>query len=145
MQTVFMTRGEFWSTLRFIMEMQAKYLPMKYHGVDYQLQLSMRPIMLWEAAYPEEHHDIVCNTIFPASPYEVQNKIIKKVADVVYGPEWKYGHLRKFVWPIRKALRLDEVKYKIGGQVLAVKADGVERIALGQKTDMRYADGTEGV
>ena len=71
-----MTRGVKHGVDQFITQLQGKYLPFKWRmnkegKLDHKgemienghTQLQVRPIQLWEIVFPEEHKDIVLNTI----------------------------------------------------------------------------------
>lgn len=52
----------------FIQQLSSQYLPFKYidkegKEQDNVLQFSVRPVQLWEFAFPETHRDAVINTI----------------------------------------------------------------------------------
>lgn len=67
-QVYFITRG-LWSSIdKWITHLKGKWFPWKYNGQDGILEGMLRPIQLWEFAYPKEYRDIVLNTIFDGQP-----------------------------------------------------------------------------
>lgn len=85
--------------------MQNKFIPFTHNNQPCMLQLSMRPIQLYEVVYPEAAHDAVM-------------KIIQPNADVDYTHDPKNGSKNKkfpnrvrfgLKW-LRKLLGLDETK-----------------------------------
>lgn len=67
------TRGQKNYVDQMITELQGKYLPYNSKGKDaagnviekqLMLQLAVRPIQLWEFAFPEECYDVVANTLW---------------------------------------------------------------------------------
>ena len=64
MQVYFLTRGHKTWVDQWITELQGKYLPFNYNGEKGMLQVIVRPIQLWEVAFPAEHRDVMLQTIF---------------------------------------------------------------------------------
>lgn len=64
MQVFFITRGHKTWVDQWITELQGKYLPFDYNGQKGMLQVIVRPIQLWEVGFPQEHRDLMLNTIF---------------------------------------------------------------------------------
>ena len=129
-----MTRGIKHDVDRFINELSAKYLPFKYQSTtdkklkDYMLQVSVRPVQLWEIAVPKEHQDIMLRTLFKTQP-------IRK----------EYGWMKKYIWAFRKALGLKPIPKYPAGEVLPVFDANVDKIAIGIKDDYYFANGVEGI
>ena len=60
-----MTRGIKHEIERFINDLQAQYYPYKAGKEKYFVQLAVRPIQLWELAFPKDALFNVMNTVFP--------------------------------------------------------------------------------
>lgn len=72
-----MTRGIKHEVDRLINDLQAQYFPYKIpkgeKAGDYYVQLSVRPVQLWELAMPENHLQTVMHTL-----WDGQNKVLDK-------------------------------------------------------------------
>ncbi len=132
MHIYMMTRGIKHAVDRFINELSAKYLPYKYKTKKMKkfeeglLQVAVRPIQLWEICFPEEHQEIMMNTLFESQEGKTQHK--------------KHN---KFVYALRKILGIEKPpKYKYQKKSLPVYREGVEKVCIGVKKD-RYQNGVE--
>jgi len=125
-----LTRGIKHDVDRFIRELAAKYLPFKFKTKAEKketkklVQVAVRPIQLWEVVFPEEHQDLMLNTLFR-------------------GAKGKTQHKRHFKWVnvIRKILgvsKIPDYDDKTAG-MLPVYDANVERVGIGIKQD-RYQD-----
>jgi len=67
-------RGIKHDTDRFINELSAKYLPLKFKDketgavMEKLVQVAVRPYHIFEVVFPKEHLDAMCNTLFAGSP-----------------------------------------------------------------------------
>lgn len=121
-QVYFMTRGHKTWIDQWITELQGKYLPYEYNGQKGMLQIILRPIQLWEVAFPEEHRDIVYNSIF--------NK------DLNFGlhqSDWKGKIALSF---LRKSLNAKKIKkWDITKQWMPLTRQGMSVIGIGERQD----------
>ena len=123
------TRGIKHKVDKFINELSAKYLPYtmaksSVEGKDQKglVQTAVRPIQLWEVVFPEEHLEIMQNTLFREWGAKPQHK--------------RHG---KFITMIRKVLgvkKLPPYEYD-AAKVLPVDDAGVERTGIGYKEDYK--------
>lgn len=133
MHIYLMTRGIWHDVERFVRELSAKYLP--YKGLrkgsmkveDFALQVAVRPIQLWEIVFPEEHKEVMLNSLFGEGK----------------GVTLQKKH-RKFVSIIRKILGVDKIPdYKYDNtKLLPFYRDNIEMIGIGIKKDY-WKDGVE--
>ena len=114
-----------------ITQLQGKYLPMKFRYPDKKepedvvLQLAVRPIQLWELAFPEEHLDLMCKTMFTNAGMKAK-------------PQHKWQE--KFVWAMRKALHLKPIPdFETGSGMPLGGIKDVEVVGVGIKDDY-YVD-----
>ncbi len=63
MHLYLLTRGKSNFVRRFREDVEAFFLPYKKDGVDMNLQMVMRPVQLWELAFPETSKDDVLSMI----------------------------------------------------------------------------------
>jgi len=70
------TRGIKHDVDRFINDLQAQYMPWKRHDAEWKLQLSVRPIQLWELVVPEDTMPILINTFWPDGAHTKMRKEI---------------------------------------------------------------------
>jgi len=135
MHLYIITRGIKHEVDKFITQLQGKYLPFEVKkgaaGLKkgkYMIQTSVRPIQLWEIAYPKEHNDLMCASLLNKD----KGKPLQK---------WQ----EKFVWGIRKALKLKKIpKYKTD-EIFPISRDHMEIVGLGVKEDYSFEDGTEAI
>lgn len=75
MHLFILTRGIKHEVDRLINDLQAQYFPFKYNGQEINLQLSVRPIQLWELIMPEDQLPIVQNTLWQNEPVDFVKNI----------------------------------------------------------------------
>ena len=101
MHVVFATRGPRHLVRDFIEQLSSTYLGMfwrhKKKDKPSKKFIRMRccPVQLWDLSFPEEHKDVVCNTLFGGNTGESMNPKMKK-----------------FLWGLRKGLGVKKVEYK---------------------------------
>src|SRR3990167_1611760 len=130
MHIYMMCRGIKHDMDRFIRELSSQYVKFKARMKgdtdlkDYMLQISVRPIQLYEVVFPEEHKDAMLNSLFGAP-----------------GIEKGSGHSQhkrhaKWIWAIRKMLGVEPIPktWKTDSK-LCFYGDNVEKIAIGMKED----------
>jgi hypothetical protein len=128
---------------QFITELQGKYLPFKWREKktdkfqDSHVQLSVRPIQLWEIGFPKEHYDLIANTIIGPEYHGPAGNDGKQPAE----HKW----FNKFIWAFRKALHLDPVPPYKKDLVLPNRKEHVAVIPLGTKQDYVMENGVEGL
>lgn len=100
----------------------AQYLPYKYDAnkPKGEVQLSLRPIQLYEVVFPEEHYDKVLSAL---QPYDERAGALARV--------------------LRKILRLAPVKKGIPASQFKRRHPWVSIIGVGAKKDKRDKDGIE--
>lgn len=118
------TRGVKWNVDLFINELSGKYLPFKWRFPntkeikDCAFKLGVRPIQLWEFAFPESSKDQVLATILGDNKGKCQHSKHQKLA-----------------WALQKALRVDGVPdYKIDQKFPCFK-EAIEVVGIGIKDD----------
>ena len=123
MHLYIMTRGIKHAVDKFINELSAKYLPIKWKGNDSMVQVSVRPVQLWEIVYPKQHHDVMMNTLWTGG--------ITNNGFAEHQKKWK-----KFIYPLRKLLGAKKInpKFETTNQMF-VDGNGVQKIAIGIKDD----------
>lgn len=123
MHLYIITRGIKNHVDQMITELQGKYFPFKYPDKEGNLQpcmvqMAVRPIQIWELAFPEDQKDVMLNTLLVGSKDGVQHK--------------KHN---KFVWAIRKMLGVEKIpEYKKDLMMPLYRAD-VEVNGVGIKQD----------
>tara|TARA_Y100000310_G_C20503544_1_gene725240 strand:- start:262 stop:672 length:411 start_codon:yes stop_codon:yes gene_type:complete len=134
------TRGIKHDVDRFITELQGKYLPFqaafkKDGHVDEKgklkpqmLQLSVRPIQLWEVVFPEPCRDAVLNTLFKNGKGKTQ-----------------HSKHQKYLWTLRKALGCEPIPYYEKNKIIPVYDKNIERVGIGIKKDKYYENGMEAI
>lgn len=139
MHAYFILRGHDYDVKRFINDLSGKYLPFKWDFgdgkvQDAQLQLAVRPIQFYEVAFPEEHKDLVLNTIFGNDPLNegAQNKGL-----------WKW--LNFMANGLRKILGLEPIGEYKKDNVLPVWRSNLSTIPIGLKKDYTLPNGSEGI
>ena len=130
----------------FIMQLQGKYLPIQWRAKkedpmqNSYVQLSVRPVQLWEIGYPEPAHDVVCNTIL--GKFKDYKGVEGNNGIVPCEHKW----INKFIWFFRKCLHLDPVpewKEEVGQMPICKQAIMV--VGLGTKKDYIMDTGVEGI
>lgn len=133
MHLVFLTRGIKHYVDHFINELSTRYLPVQYmkdgKKIDDALQLRVCPVQLWDISFPEEHKDAVMGTVFA----QTQGVVVKQ-----------RGHLSKFIWLLRKGLKLDPIPEYEKGKILAMlQPKNIDILGIGVRPDKwREQDGT---
>lgn len=123
MHAYIITRGHKPYTEMFINELQGKYLPFKFKGKDCLVQTGVRPIQLWEVIFPEEHKDIMLNTLFDATAKgKTQHK--------------KHN---KYLYALRKMLGIEPIPEYKTDQFMPISKANVEVVGVGIKKD-RYTE-----
>jgi len=121
------TRGIKHEVDRFITELQGKYLPFEYEpGKKGLVQLSIRPVQLWEFVFPEPELQTVLKTFEPL-------KYARKIDD-------------KSLWILRKALQADKIpdldpNHKMNMPTYIPFPDGIEMIGIGVRKDKYHTEG----
>jgi hypothetical protein len=119
-----MTRGIKNQVDQFITELQGKYFPFQWRNPETKelmmtnLQVSVRPIQLWEIVYPEEFNDIMLTTILADGKGETQHK-----------------RHNKFIFALRKILGVQPIPEYQKNQALPINKAHVEMIGIGVKKD----------
>lgn len=96
MHLYLLTRGIKHDVDRWVNEMSAQYMHwVKTHNgqkAPFNLQLSMRPIQLWEIVVPQNYMQVLLNTCQPESPDKWQFKPVMAALRKTLGaekiPEW---------------------------------------------------------
>ena len=138
MHLYIITRGIIHDAERFVKELSSKYMLFPRHTTDISgakiikpcaLQVSVRPIQLFEIVFPKEQLSCMVNTLGGAKALEGQESV---------------GYLKKYAKWFRKLMHLNPIE-NIDATVmpLPVYRDNVEIIALGTKPDKEFEDGTE--
>ena len=124
MQMYIMTRGIKHDVDQFITQLQGRYLPWaaKLKGdkkkKTYQLQTSVRPLQLWEIAFPKEQMDIMCASILPDAMPEAR-------------PQYK-----KFCLPLRMALKAKKIPKNLDrSKKFPIKIANMDVVGIGYKED----------
>ena len=127
----------------FINQLTGKWLPFKWRVKkedkmeDTFIQLSVRPIQLWEIGFPKDQKDIICTTILGMDGGKIRGN------DGVKPTEYKF-----FNWLTKKMSTLFGLK-PIGdyntSQVLPLHRGAVAVIGLGLKDDYMMETGVEGI
>ena len=139
------TKGQINDVNQLITELQGKYLPFKWRKKpedpmeDAVVQLSIRPVQLWEIGYPQEHHDVVCNTLLGFY------KDYKGVQGNNGIEPCEHKWIDKFIWFFRKCLHLDPIPEWKGEQKMPCRHQNIMVIGLGTKKDYIMPNGIEGI
>ena len=126
MHLYMLTRGIKHDVDRFINELSSKYLPYKHHKIkDYQVQVGVRPMQLWEIVFPREHLQSMINTIRPQKD-----------------KNFKFNALMA---TFRKALNAKKIPniYDIKGEKMLVYNNNVISYVIGNREDANDKDGNE--
>ena len=131
MNTIIATRGQRRQSEHLIEALNSLFLPYDKdpnnkdpNKLKEIVEVGVRPIQLWDIAYPKEHHDFIMKYLCPTEPW--------------------HKALKKFMFPIRKALGLKKVKglekLKLN-QAYPIRAmNRVEVIAIGYKDDILHTE-----
>lgn len=113
MQVYFITRGKDNAILEWIKHLSGKWFPFKYNGENGLLEGMLRPIQLWEYAFPEEHKELVFNTLFDGQPElgkhqsnwkgNIGLKMMQKALGAKPIPKWNLS-VGKMVMPSRDGM-----------------------------------------
>lgn len=102
MHAYFITRGIKHAVDRWIKELSSQYLPFKWNGQNQAIQIAVRPIQLWEVVFPEEHRDLMLNSILGGEVLTQHDRhqkylsIIRMILGVEKLPkDWKYNPMMK--------------------------------------------------
>jgi len=133
MHLYIITRGVKNHVDQFITELQGKYLTWENEKEgDFGLkkgthlvQVAVRPIQLWEIVYPEQHSDLVLNSILGKGEGKPQ-----------------YTWQNKMVLMIRKILKIEAIPEYKQEHIFPVTKQHMEIVGIGVKKD-RYQNGTE--
>lgn len=134
---IFLTRGHYDHIHRFIDDLRTRTF--EYPVFDKQdgemkrilLKSRLSPIQLWDYVFPHEYKDPVLNTIFLGSDAK----------GVVAN-----AHLQKYLWPMRKALKLDKIPdYKKDLRLPIENPQHSEMIGIGYKEDRWMTEKGESV
>ncbi len=135
MHLYLLTRGIKPDVDRFITELQGKYLPYVFEGVNKHTQVQVRPVQFWEIVFPEPQKDLVLRSILENN----QGKMATP-------------RLQKYLFPLRKLLGCKPIppydywkdeKLKTRMPFLPMYLNNVEKIGIGIKEDYYREDGTE--
>jgi len=77
MQLVIATRGVKHDVERFITMLQGIWLPYQNQGQQQVLQFGVRPVQLWELAFPEQHLQTIMRTLWDESMPEYSSTKFK--------------------------------------------------------------------
>lgn len=103
MHLYILTRGQKDKVDRLISDLQAQYFDYKCNPHDKQphkIQLGVRPIQLWELAFPKEHLEEISRTLeLQTDTWKTDSKVPSKI-------RWA---MKKMCWVIRRILKLKEV------------------------------------
>ena len=119
---------------RFVNELSAKYLPMMWKGKKdenkklYNMQVSVRPIQLFEVVFPKEHE-------------EEMVRLMEASKNSGFAQHQK-GY-EKLLFPLRKALKAKKLDKKLRDKInksprksqIACRKQGVQTIIIGRKDD----------
>ena len=140
MHLYMITRGIKHDVDRFIQELAAKYLPYKVMSGaaglpagEYMLQTSVRPIQMWEIAFPKEHLDLMLGTF--THPDCEQAKLTQHPKK----------H-QKWLALIRKALGVKPIPKEWENKgTMPLYRKNTECALIGIKDDYDFKDGTEAI
>mgnify|MGYP001592748804 CR=1 FL=1 len=128
------TRGQKGKVDDFISDLQAQYFPYRYSPHDPMgfLQLGVRPLQLWELAFPEEHLQEVLATL-NGSPFNPKDyRRLPKVLSWIAGSVRKFmglGEVPKLIEPVQKK-RIVRKDSAIDIKLIAVKKDQMGKIEM---------------
>jgi len=123
MHLYLVTRGIKDRTDRWVNDCLARYYDYKCGEVAGKpivgrLQLSMRPIQLYEVVFPEEHLNQVISDLQPYGGYGLQEGFIKKLVSL-----------------LRRMLKLEDIPKGILPNNTSVFSEGVDVFCVGMKKD----------
>lgn len=135
-------RGDYWSVKRFFSELHAKYLDFHYMESDgkggfkrgtriaYKTQIGVRvaPLGIYEITFPEEHLDLVLNTVLKGGK----------------GEPWK-PWMKKYISMLRMLMKLHPIPDYDKTEAMPVFNEEIEIIAIGLKYDSKDELGNENI
>lgn len=129
MHLYIITRGIKHAVDKFISELSGKYMPFKWQGQTTMLQVGVRPVQLWEIAFPDDQKDVMFETLWYSG---IKNNGFAE-------HQKKY---QKFIWPLRKLLGINEMpqEWDHTKGTMPVDGSGVQKIAIGVKPDAIFDD-----
>lgn len=143
MHLYFITKGDKKWTDDFINQLIGKWLPFKWRKTkdepfqDMNVQLSIRPIQLWEVGFPKEHKDLVCSTILGKDGGLIRGNDGKKPVD--------HKFFNGFIKTCCRILGLQPIgKYK-DDVMMPIAKEHVAVVGLGIKEDYTMENGVEGL
>lgn len=123
---------------RFISDLSGKYLPYKFYNPETKqlqeghVQVSVRPIQLFEIVFPEESKDIILTTIFP---------------NHTKGGHYGNAATERYKWilnKIRKLIGIEEMPEDFDkSQTIPLWNKNIEVVGIGIKKDVRNEYGVE--
>ena|SRR3990167_1804531 len=144
MHVNFLTIGQKDDIQKFIEQLSSKYLPFQFMKTDingkfiegttenYNVQILVRPIQLWDVIFPEQHKDLVLNTIFGDGEGKVH------LHESANGKKFN-----KFIWALKKVLHLEDMPTYAKDKKMPIHQANTHFIALGIKDDRKTEDGKE--
>ena len=135
-------RGDIYAIERFIRELSSKYLSFEYMEddgkggfkpntkVNYTIQITVRtaPLGIYEIIFPEQHKDLVLNTVLGKER----------------GAPWQKSH-KKYILALRKVMGLEPIPQYKTDKFLPLFNKNMEIIAIGIKKDATDEWGTENI
>lgn len=143
MHLYFITKGIKKDVDDFINQLVGKWLPFKWREKkedpmqDLMVQLSIRPIQLWEVGFPQEHKDVVLATILGKEGGQLKGNDGKKPTD-----HKLLNWLGRFVAKTFGAKPIGEYKTDIQ---MPIHRGAVAVMGLGLKDDYIMDTGVEGL
>lgn len=143
MHLYFITKGIKKDADDFIRQLEGKWLPFKYREKkedplkDMMVQLSVRPIQLWEVGFPKEHKDVVCSTILGADGGNIRGNDGTKPTDYKF-----INWLTKTVSKIFGCKPIGSYDSKVA---MPIHKGAVAILGLGIKEDYMMDTGVEGI
>lgn len=74
-----MTRGIKHDSERMMTELASQYVPYKFNGEDGVIQVSVRPIQLWEIVMPKEQLPVIMRSIWEQEPLPIHTNFMQKL------------------------------------------------------------------
>lgn len=135
MEFIFATRGHIDCTEKFIRNLRSVW--MKFQFTDpvtkqkaEAMEMNVKPLLLWDIAFPKEHLDTVLNTL--VKDRKQHKKDMKK----------RYWFLSTAFNQLRKLLKLKPIPMKKeGNSAFPVYTENVEILPIGIKEDGTFLDG----
>lgn len=143
MHLYFITKGDKKWVDDFMNQLIGKWLPFKYRKTidepfqDVNVQLSVRPIQLWEVGFPKEHKDLVCSTILGKNGGLITGNDGTK--------ETTHPFFNKMLKTISKMLGLKPIGKYDETKIMPIHKEHVSIVGLGIKEDYTMPTGVEGI